>query len=99
MAEAATELQQHRISPDHTGHHPPTSLGLNSRKLGIWTFIGSESIFFAALITVYLVMKPVNVQRGGPHPHEVLGLALTTILASILLASSLTMVLAHNATE
>lgn len=99
MAEAATELQQHSVSPDHTGHHPPTSLGLNSRKLGLWTFIASESIFFAALITVYLVMKPVNAERGGPNPHELLGLALTTLLASILLASSLTMVLAHNAAE
>ncbi len=99
MADAATELQKHSISPDHTGHHPPTSLGLNSRKLGMWAFIGSESIFFAALMTVYLVMKPVNLERGGPNPHELLGLALTTILATILLASSLTMVLAHNAAE
>jgi cytochrome c oxidase subunit 3 len=83
---------------DHGGH-PPTSLGLNSRKLGLWTFISSEALFFTALIVTYLVMKPRNLALGGPHPHEFLGITLTAILAFILLMSSLTMVLALNATE
>jgi cytochrome c oxidase subunit 3/cytochrome o ubiquinol oxidase subunit 3 len=99
MANTATELQKHSISPEARGKHPPTSLGLNSRKLGLWAFIGSESIFFAALITTYLVMKPRNIEFGGPRAHDFLGIELTTLLASILLASSLTMVLALNATE
>jgi cytochrome c oxidase subunit 3/cytochrome o ubiquinol oxidase subunit 3 len=99
MAQTAAELSKHSVSPEARAKHPPTALGLNSRKLGLWAFIGSETIFFAALITTYLVMKPVNIARGGPHPEDFLGITLTTILASILLASSLTMVLALNATE
>ena len=34
-----------------------TSTGLDHRKLAIWTFIGSECLFFASLISNYLVQK------------------------------------------
>jgi cytochrome c oxidase subunit 3/cytochrome o ubiquinol oxidase subunit 3 len=30
--------------------HPATSTGIDNRKLAIWTFIGSECLFFASLI-------------------------------------------------
>lgn len=84
-----------------TAHEGPlqTSLGLNNRKLGLWTFISSESLFFTALIATYLVLRPRNLALGGPHPHEFLGIGLTAVLAFILLMSSLTMVLALAATE
>jgi cytochrome c oxidase subunit 3 len=81
------------------GGHPPTSLGLNNRKVGLWTFISSEAIFFTALISTYLVLKPRNLALGGPLPEDFLGITLTAILAFILLMSSLTMVLALNAVE
>ncbi|HNP85615.1 MAG TPA: heme-copper oxidase subunit III [Kouleothrix sp.] len=71
-----------------------TSMHVDSRKLGVWAFIGSEVMFFAALITVYLVYKPRNLANGGPDPKEVLGIGVTSVLAAILLASSVTMVLA-----
>jgi cytochrome c oxidase subunit III len=72
-----------------------TSLGVDSRKLGVWTFIGSETLFFTTLITTYLVYAPVNRARSDyQNPKEFLDIELTTLLASILLASSLTMVLA-----
>ena len=83
---------------DHGGH-PPTALGLNSRKLGLWAFISSEVMFFTALIATYLVMKPRNLRLGGPVPYDFLGIGLTAALAFILLMSSLTMVLALAATE
>jgi len=71
------------------------SLGVDSRKLGVWTFIGSESLFFAALITTYLVFAPVNMARAdAQNPKEYLDIWLTSVLAALLLASSLTMVLA-----
>jgi len=81
------------------GGHPATSLGVNSRKLGLWAFISSECMFFMALIATYLVMKPRNERLGGPNPQDFLGITLTSILAFILLMSSLTMVLALAATE
>jgi cytochrome c oxidase subunit 3/cytochrome o ubiquinol oxidase subunit 3 len=71
-----------------------TSMGVDTRKLGVWTFIGSETLFFAALITVYLIFKPRNLVAGGPDPKHVLGIGVTSVLAAILLASSVTMVLA-----
>ena len=88
----------HSAAHDHGGH-PPTALGLNSRKLGLWAFISSEVMFFTALVATYLVMKPRNLELGGPVPYDFLGITLTAILAFILLMSSLTMVLALAATE
>ena len=77
------------------GHsHEETSMGVDSRKLGLWTFIGNETLFFSALIVTYLIFKPVNAARPENQlPHELLGIAFTAVLAAILLASSLTMVL------
>ncbi|NNG15138.1 MAG: cytochrome oxidase subunit III [Gemmatimonadales bacterium] len=45
-----------------------TTTGLDSRKLAIWSFIGSECLFFASLISVYLVYKGKSLV--GPFPHE-----------------------------
>jgi cytochrome c oxidase subunit III len=77
----------------HAGH-TETTMGVDSRKLGVWAFIGSETLFFAALLTVYFVFKPRNLAASGPDPKEVLGIGVTSVLAAILLASSVTMVLA-----
>lgn len=79
-------------------HH--TSLGVDNRKLGVWAFIGSETLFFATLITTYFVFAPVNRARPDfQDPRKFLDIELTTVLASILLASSLTMVLALSASK
>lgn len=86
---AATGHDAHGAHAEH-----PTSMGVDSRKMGVWAFIGSEVMFFAALITVYLIYKPRNLEAGGPDPKEVLGIGFTSVLAAILLASSVTMVLA-----
>ena len=89
----------------HSAGHAPaaahvhTSLGVDSRKLGVWAFIGSETLFFGALIAVYLIFKPRNLAAGGPDPKEVLGIGVTSVLAAILLASSVTMVLALAASR
>lgn len=90
-----SELSTTNAPAGVTGHVEETSMGVDSRKLGVWTFIGSETLFFGALIIGFLVYKPVNAARPDfQDPHEVLGIAFTGVLAAILLASSLTMVLA-----
>lgn len=71
--------------------HPPTSTGLDTWKLGFWTFLGSETLFFGSFIATYMIYAGRNVQ--GPLPHEVLDIPLTTISTFILLMSSLAMVL------
>ena len=76
-------------------HHPPTATGLDSFKLGFWTFIGSETLFFSSLISTYMVYKGRSVT--GPYPGEILNIPITSVSTFVLLTSSLAMVLALNA--
>lgn len=81
--------------------------GLDMRKLGMWTFLGSEAFFFGALIATHLSMRGVGVAPGEfaaagakDLPKELFGSnILTSILAFVLLLSSLTMVLALDAAK
>lgn len=65
---------------------------VDSRKFGIWVFLGSEAMFFSALIASYVVNVVKSAQ--GPYPHEVLSLPLVSINTFVLIASSLCMVIA-----
>ena len=57
------------MSPDDLAHQAhPTYTGLDNRKMAIWTFIGSECLFFASLIGPYLVYKGKSIV--GPFPHD-----------------------------
>jgi cytochrome c oxidase subunit 3/cytochrome o ubiquinol oxidase subunit 3 len=89
---------------DHA-HALETSTGLDSRKLAIWTFIGSECMFFATLISNYLVHKGKSLV--GPLAHEawkdpatgkvmeaIIEIPLVTVGTALLLFSSLFIVLA-----
>jgi heme/copper-type cytochrome/quinol oxidase subunit 3 len=80
----------------HDDHHY-TSTGLNSWKVGFWTFIGSECLFFATLISTYMVYKGRSVV--GPYPEEILNIQLTSISTFVLLMSSLAMVLALDGVQ
>ena len=88
MAQAAAIAQD---------EHHYTSTGLSSLKVGFWTFIGSECLFFATLISTYLVYKGRSVV--GPYPEEILDIPLTTISTFVLLMSSLAMVLALDGVQ
>jgi heme/copper-type cytochrome/quinol oxidase subunit 3 len=74
----------------HTAH-PPTSTGLDTWKLGFWTFLGSETLFFGSFIATYMIYAGRSV--AGPLPHEVLDIPLTSISTFVLLMSSLAMVI------
>ena len=80
----------------HDDHHY-TSTGLPSWKVGFWAFIGSECLFFASLISTYMVYKGRSVV--GPYPHEILNIPLTSISTFVLLMSSLAMVLALDGVQ
>jgi heme/copper-type cytochrome/quinol oxidase subunit 3 len=58
----------HHAEHDAHSAHPPTSTGLNHRKIAVWAFIGSECMLFASLISTYLVYKGRSL--AGPYPHE-----------------------------
>jgi heme/copper-type cytochrome/quinol oxidase subunit 3 len=78
-------------------HVPPTATGLDNRKLGMWAFLGSECLFFGALISTYLLYRGRSVQ--GPFPDQVYDIPYTSVSSFVLLMSSLTMVLALNAIQ
>lgn len=75
--------------------HTPPSLGVPNQKFSIWLFIASESMFFASLITTYMVYRYRSVV--GPHPQDVVNIPMVTISTFMLLMSSLTMALAVSA--
>lgn len=72
-----------------------TSTGVDNVKLGMWAMLGSECLFFGALITTYLLYR--NDVLDGPTPHEIYDIPFTSVSSFVLLMSSLTMVLALNA--
>jgi heme/copper-type cytochrome/quinol oxidase subunit 3 len=78
-------------------HEEETSTGLPTFKLGFWTFIGSESLFFGGLISTYMVYQGRSVT--GPYPSDVFSIPLTTLSTFVLLMSSLAMVLALAAVQ
>ncbi len=95
----------------HTLEHP-TSTGIDSRKLAIWTFIGSECLFFTSLISTYLVYKGKSLV--GPLPHTtsqcmlhgklqecepVFEIPLVTFGTAVLLFSSFFVVMALNGAQ
>ncbi|MGE3270308.1 MAG: heme-copper oxidase subunit III [Chloroflexota bacterium] len=88
----------------HGGHdshaaaaHPPTSTGLDSRKLLMWLFLASDCMFFGSLIGTFMVYKGRS--TVGPSPHEIFDIPYTSVSAFVLLMSSLTMVLALAAIQ
>ena len=85
--------------------HLETSTGLDSRKVAIWTFLGSECLFFASLISTYVVYRGKSLV--GPFPHTpwtdpatgqvyepIIEIPLVTVGTALLLFSSLFIVLA-----
>ena len=98
----------HGANDAHDPH--ATSTGLDNKKIAIWTFIGSECMLFASLISTYLIYKGRS--KVGPFPHEVytdpmtgqhmkaiLNIPVTSASTFVLLMSSLAMVLALAAVQ
>jgi cytochrome c oxidase subunit 3 len=95
------------MSAPTAGHY--TATGLDSRKIAIWAFIGSECMLFVSLISTYLIYKGRSLV--GPYPHEawtspsgqhfnaILNIPVTSFSTFVLLMSSLAMVLALAAVQ
>ncbi len=100
----------HADGQGHPGGGHYTTLGLDNRKVAIWTFIGSECMLFASLISTYLIYKGKSPE--GPYPSEpwtnpatgqtfpaILNIPVTSFSTFVLLMSSLAMVLALSAVQ
>ena len=77
--------------------HDRTSTGLPHVKLAMWLFLASECLLFGALISTYVLYRGASTE--GPFPRDVFDIPYTSISAFVLLASSLTMVLALAAKQ
>ncbi|HKE54507.1 MAG TPA: cytochrome c oxidase subunit 3, partial [Actinomycetota bacterium] len=85
---------------EHVGvvdEHAATSTGLPHLKLAMWLFLASDCLLFGALISTYVLYRGASVT--GPFPADVFDIPYTSVSSFVLLASSLTMVLALAAIQ
>ncbi|OGX06598.1 MAG: hypothetical protein A3G87_09210 [Omnitrophica bacterium RIFCSPLOWO2_12_FULL_50_11] len=68
------------------------SIGVDTRKLGMWVFLASEIMFFSGLIGSYIVLRFANLEVW-PVPSTVLNIPLTAVNTFILICSSAALVL------
>ena len=67
--------------------------GLNNVKLGIWLFLASEVMLFGALFSSYILLRLMATE--WPFGVDVLNVPLGAVNTAVLIASSVTMVMAY----
>lgn len=84
---------QHAASPPMEQNivEHPTSTGLDNRKVAMWAFLASDTMFFGSLIAAYLVSH--SRAANPPYPLDVFDIPFTSVSAFVLLMSSVSMVL------
>lgn len=101
------DIEDPNFDIESVGHtHLPTNTGVSNEKLGMWVFLGSECLMFGGLISTYMLYKnrPGGIEsvRGrdiassAVRPSQLFDIPFTSVTSFVLLASSLTMVLAVN---
>lgn len=93
MAEARAESL---AADEWSGGALPYRIG--SKKLGMWLFILSDSLTFAALLVGYSYIRASSVQWPKPFPFNP-SIVFSTVMTLFLLSSSLTMVMAVAAAK
>ena len=78
-----------------SGGASPYAIG--SKKLGMWLFIVSDAITFSALLIAYSYVRMAS--AAWPMPFERPSIANAAVMTVVLLASSLTMVMAVRAAK
>jgi heme/copper-type cytochrome/quinol oxidase subunit 3 len=72
--------------------------GVYDEKLGMWVFLGSEVMFFTALIGSYIILRTAHPEAWAP-PGKVLNVPITAVNTFLLICSSVTMVKAFAAAQ
>lgn len=81
------------LNPKTMPHDPEkATLEGKNKFLGLWFFLGGETVLFAALFGTYLALKDST--HNGPSTHELYELGLVFLMTMLLLTSSLTSVYA-----
>jgi len=75
--------------------------GVYNEKLGMWVFLGSEVMFFTALIGTYVILRFAHPDAwvGHPKPHTPLNIPVTAVNTFLLICSSVTMVKAFASAQ
>ena len=73
--------------------------GVYNEKLGMWVFLGSEVMFFTALIGSYIILRVANPGAWAPLSERVLNVPVTAVNTFLLICSSVTMVKAFAAAQ
>ncbi len=90
-------MASHPVAETLPGGHAESGHDIHRiRKTAMWVFLGSECLFFGAMIATFLLYR--NSTGDGPGP-EIFDIPFTSASSFVLLMSSLTMVLAHDAFE
>jgi cytochrome c oxidase subunit III len=79
-----------------TMDNPDTHSGISNAKLGVWLFLASEIMLFATLFTTYIVLRLGS--TSWPWGWDALNVPLALLNTVILIASSVTIVMAYAKT-
>ncbi|GAC1683470.1 MAG: cytochrome aa3 quinol oxidase subunit III [Gemmatimonadaceae bacterium] len=82
----------------HAPTHREEGAGVYNEKLGMWVFLGSEVMFFTALIGSYIILRFAHPSSWQP-PGKVLNVPITAVNTFLLICSSVTMVKAFAAAQ
>jgi heme/copper-type cytochrome/quinol oxidase subunit 3 len=92
----------HSVALTSEGMQPPPrrelGTGVYNEKVGMWVFLGSEVMFFTALIGSYIILRVANPGSWAP-PGQVLNVPITAVNTFLLICSSVTMVKAFAAIQ
>ncbi len=78
--------------------HTEPGADVYNEKLGMWVFLGSEIMFFTALIGAYLILRAGNPGAWPAEgPKEILNIPVTAFNTFLLICSSVSMVKAFAA--
>ncbi len=80
-------------------HDEGLSTGVESGKLGLWVFLASEVMFFAAMIGSYVVLRLGSPESWPANAKEILDLEMLGFNTFLLICSSVTMVLGLQAIQ
>ena len=98
MSHAAT--LHHDVTHDVMQPPPDREVGAGvyNEKLAMWVFLGSEVMFFTALIGTYIILRFAHPEQWAP-PGKVLNVPITAGNTFLLICSSVTMVKAYAAAQ
>src|SRR3954465_4229704 len=97
LVQSVATIDHGPAAPTDIGHggegEHPTTTGIDNRKVLMWTFLGSECLFFGTLIGTYMAFRDRNTVAPFPHAeyelhgeivHGIFDIPYTSISAFVL---------------